>query len=384
MKKKSGECSVSNTAAGSIEEYHEFYMNRLFRIIDACGALGVSDVHFLPDDGIYTVTQGVLAKDPSPNAVIPQQEILEWLRQPGQEGEATGDILGEKGHVSLAFNTGTFRLRGSFRRTTGGVSVTFRLIPRGVPDADSVGVPQVIQSLISNTAGLILIEGPTGSGKTTAIAGLINKINRETDQHVYLIEDPVEFVHEPLGNTVFTQREIGDHASDFPTAVENALRSKPNVIVVGELLNPATAKAALHAASTGHLVITTAHAGSVTEAIASFIGQFTADEQPQIRSRLSQSLLAIMVQKLVPKIGGGLTAAREVLINNRNFQEIILDESKLNMIHQQMQSAPGSNSLEDDLIRLVRDGIVSPEVALMQARNQEAVQDGLIRLGLHR
>ena len=359
-------------------DYHQFFLNEMYDIINDAGARSVSDIHILPDDGVWMLTRGVLTKDPE--LVVSQHDILEWLRQKGEEGEVSDAYLGEKGHTSIAFDTGKFRVRGSFRRTTNGVSVTFRLIPRGVPNADEVGVPQVIQDLMSRSAGLILIEGPTGSGKTTAIAGLINKINTEMDKHVYLIEDPIEFVHTPHGNSVFTQREIGEHALDFPTAVENALRSKPNVIVVGELLNPATAKAALHAATTGHLVITTAHAGSVTEAIEPFIGQFTAAEQPQIRSRLSQSLIAIMVQKLVPAIGGGLEAAREVLIMNRNLQELIRDETKSNMLHQQMQSNQGSNSLEQDLVTLVATGKITEETAMDEARSPDAVTDGLNRI----
>jgi twitching motility protein PilT len=240
----------------------------------------------------------------------------------------------------------------------------------------------VIQGLINKTAGLILIEGPTGSGKTTAIAALINKINRDKDQHVYLIEDPIEFVHKPVGNSMFTQREIGVHASDFSSGIENAMRSKPNVIVVGELLNPATAKAALHAATTGHLVITTAHAGSVTEAVDSFIRQFPAGEQPQIRSTLAQSLLAVMVQKLVPKIGGGLVPAREIMINSLNFADIIGDEKRSNMIHQSMESEAGCSTLEQSLLDLVIRGVVDYQVALDNARKPKSLQEAFDREGI--
>lgn len=368
-------------AVADMKEYHDFYMNRLYMIVNSAGARGASDIHILPDDGIWTLTQGRLIKDSAPEAVISQEEILEWMRQPGQYGAADDHLLEPTGHISLAFDSGTYRVRGSFRRSTAGISVTFRVIPREIPNADDVGVPQQIQELIRRGAGLILFEGPTGSGKTTAIAALVNKINHELDQHVYLIEDPIEFVHTPFNNSVFTQREIGVHASDFPSAIENAMRSKPNVIVIGELLNPATAKAALYAATTGHLVITAAHAGSVTEALDSFIGQFTADEQPQIRSRLSQSLLAIVVQKLVPAKTGGLTAAREVLINDRNFQEVI-SSGDTKLLHQQMESSPGSFSLEDSLIELVREGKISADTARESSRKPDTIHDGLARLGV--
>lgn len=352
---------------------------RLYRMIDAAGARGVSDIHVHPGLGTWTLISGVLSKDPSPHSVISEHEVVDWIHLDPEHDNA--DPLGARGHTSIAFDTGTYRVRAAFRRGTSGTSVTFRLIPRNIPDADALGVPKVIQNLIRKPAGLILIEGPTGSGKTTLIASLIAKINREQDVHVYLVEDPIEFVHDPVGNSVFTQREVGVHASDYPSAVENALRSKPNVIVVGEMLNPATAKAALHAATTGHLVITTAHAGSVVEAIDSFIGQFPSDEQAQIRSRFSQSLLAICVQRLIPKIGGGLVPVREVMLNNMNFQEII-SNGDIHMIHGQMESTEGAFSLEDNLTELVRDGKITPETAMDQTRKPDTMREAFRRLGM--
>jgi twitching motility protein PilT len=356
-------------------------IEHLYGIINSAGRSGVSDIHIVPKKGIWRLIQGELAKDSSPSYLFDEKFILGWLEYAGKGGLKVAEPLGERGHTSVAFDTGMYRVRASFRRTTEGVSVTFRVIPAVVPDVEKAGVPLVMQNLMNRTAGLILIEGPTGSGKTTAIAALINKLNLEQNLHIYTIEDPIEFVHKPNGNSMFTQREIGEHASDFPSAVENALRSKPNVIVVGELLNPATAKAALHAATTGHLVITTAHAGSVTEALDSFIGQFTADEQPQIRSRLSQSLLAIMVQKLVPAKGGGLVAVREIMINDLNFSELLRDDKVSNMIHQSMESTAGSNSLEQDLLALVQNDRIAPATAMEQCRKPAQMAEMLKRVG---
>ena len=354
----------------------------LYAIINAAGRRGVSDIHIVPGRGIWYLVQGKLEKDATPKSVFEEKFITSWLEHAGKAGQKRFEPLGDRGHTSVAFDTGMYRVRASFRRSTDGVSVTFRIIPAEIPDVSKVGVPEVMQDLMSRTAGLILIEGPTGSGKTTAIAALIKKVNYEQDLHIYSIEDPIEFVHKPVGNTMFTQREIGEHASDFPSAVENALRSKPNVIIVGELLNPATAKAALHAATTGHLVITTAHAGSVTEALDSFVGQFTADEQPQIRSRLSQSLLAIMVQKLVPSTTGGrLEAVREIMINDLNFSEILRDESSSNMIHASMESTKGCVTLEDSLLSLVVAGKILPATAMDQCRKPATMQTMLASVG---
>lgn len=356
-------------------------IQHLYMLINAAGQRGVSDIHVVPQKGVWLLSQGQLKKDSSAPSMFREEHVRGWL-DTANSGEKQAEPLGDRGHTSVAFDTGEWRVRASFRKTTEGLTVTFRLIPSNIPDADAIGVPSVIQGLIDKTAGLILIEGPTGSGKTTAIASIINKINQEKNQHVYLIEDPIEFVHTPVGDSMFTQREIGVHASDFTSGIENALRSKPNVIVVGELLNPATAKAALHAATTGHLVITTAHAGSVTEAIDSFIRQFPAGEQPQIRSTLAQSLLAIMVQKLVPKQGGGLVPVREILINNLNFADIIGDEKRSNMVHQSMDSEKGCVTLEQSLLDLVVAGTVSYQDALDNARKPVTLKDSLDRAGI--
>jgi twitching motility protein PilT len=350
----------------------------LYAILDMAGQQGVSDVHVHPDDGIWTLDRDGLNHYDDPSVMVSEREIRAWLAASESGDARKDDPFGEKGHASVAFDTGTWRIRGTFRRSVGGVSCTFRLIPATVPNADAIGVPQIVQDLVKKSAGLILVEGPTGSGKTTAIASLIDLINRTTAQHIYLVEHPIEFVH-TRKKSLFTQREIGVHASDYASAIEDALRSKPNVIVIGEMLNPATARAALHAATTGHLVITTAHAGSVMEAIDSFIGQFTADEQPQIRSRMSQSLLAIMVQKLVPSTQGGKVAVRELMINDPNFSEVI-KTGQMHMIRSQMEGTKGNFSLEDSLALLVKDGLITRETAHAQASSIESLNEKLDRL----
>lgn len=353
-------------------------IQHLYAILNMAGQQKVSDVHVHPNDGIWTLDGNGLNHYTDPSVQVSEPEIRAWLAASESGDAQQDDPFGEKGHASVAFDTGVWRIRGTFRKSVGGVSCTFRLIPATVPNADKIGVPQIVQDLVKRSAGLILVEGPTGSGKTTAIASLIDLINRTTAQHIYLVEHPIEFVHTPQ-QSLFTQREIGVHASDYATAVEDALRSKPNVIVIGEMLNPATARAALHAATTGHLVITTAHAGSVAEAIDSFIGQFTADEQPQIRSRLSQSLLAIMVQKLVPAVGGGKAAVRELMINDPNFSEVI-KTGQMHMIRSQMEGTKGAFSLEDSLAELYSEGRITEETAYAQASSTESLKEKLDRM----
>lgn len=353
-------------------------VRRLFDLVDECGAAGISDVHVHPDKPLRRLYRGNLRIMEGPGGLFTQDEIHEWLHY-GKPDES--DPLGAKGHCSLGMDSGTYRIRCTFRKSTAGTTVTFRLIPTVVPNADAIGVPKVVQALTTRTSGLIVVEGPTGSGKTTLIASLINKINHEDNKHIYIVEDPNEFIHIENGHTSIVQREIGVHALNYATAIEDAMRSKPNVIVIGELLDPETTKAALHAATTGHLVITTAHAGSVTEALDSFIGKFTADEQPQIRSRLAQSLLAILVQKLVPTKDGKLTAARELLINDLNFSELIRDE-KAHMIRGQIASGKDCFTMEDSLALLAEKGAITPDAAMANAKDAADMQNQLARRGL--
>lgn len=354
-------------------------MARLHKLIDECGDTGVSDMHIHPGKPMRRLQSGNLFIPDGRESFYSAEEINSWLVE---ATEGRPDPLTARGHVSVALATDRYRVRGTFRKSLQGITVTFRLIPGIVPEAKDIGVPQCIQDLMHRDSGLLIMEGPTGSGKTTAIASLIRMVNTIYNKHIYMVEDPTEFVHDEIGATSIIQREIGTHALDYPTAIEDALRSKPNIIVIGELLNAATAKAALHAATTGHLVITTAHAGSITEALDSFIGQFTADEQPQIRSRFSQSLLGIMVQKLVPTVDGRLTAAREVMLNDIDFAEIIR-ENQMQMIRARIAGSKGSFTLEDSLANLVMAGGISEDTALMAAKNPDDFKETLTRKRTH-
>lgn len=359
----------------------------LFNLIDEAGKVKTSDVHVLPGKGVYFVISNVpvfLGDNPE-YASITSDDILHWMVF--SEGYADRkvhnpqDLFGEKGHTTVAYDTGSWRVRGSFRNTTLGVSATFRLIPSEIPTLEEFDIPEIMVELFNKKSGLILIEGPTGSGKTTSIAALIDNVNKTKECHIYSIEDPIEFYHKPLGNNVFNMREVGLHASDYPSAVENALRSKPNIIFIGEMLNNSTKKAALHAATTGHLVISTAHAGSVAEAVDGFIGEFPAAEQAMIRSRLSQSLIAIMCQILVPKKTGGLVAVREIGVNSINMAQSI-KKGEIDKLAQAMDAdrGLGSQTMEEGLARLVIDDIIELEEAKQQAKSTSSLLEAIDKL----
>ena len=354
----------------------------LYRLIDRAGVNHVSDIHIHPGEGTWVQIEGVLRKDSSPNSVLGVGELAGWLAASSGPAVTPEERLGAKGQVSVAYDTGSFRARAAYRRDTTGISVTIRLVPYEIPTAEALGIPMTIQNLMTKTAGLILIEGPTNSGKTTDIAALIEKANHEQERHIYLIEDPIEYVHTAHGNTVLTQREIGIHALDFASAVENALRSTPHIIVIGEMLDNATKKAVLLAATTGHLVLTTAHAGSVVEAIGSFIGEFPADEQPQVRTRLSQSLLAVMTQRLlVPRTAGERRVpVHEVSVIDSNIQGLIRDNN-MHLLHSQLESAQDAFSLEQSLVRLVGEGRITADTAMAETRLPDELLDALKRNG---
>lgn len=339
----------------------------LHDLIDQLGRDGTSDAHVHPGKQVRVERSKKLALL---DIVFTADDIQEWMAHCTQNRPTP---LKAKGHHSGSLDTGTYRARATFRRSINGVTASFRVIG-SIPDPATLGIPEQILDLARRDSGLIIIYGPTGSGKTTMNATMLNVVNHEFDKHIYMVEEPIEFVFEESGNTSIVQREVGVHTLDYPSAIQDALRSKPHVILVGEILDPSTAKSALHAATTGHLVFTTAHAGSVTEGIQSFIGQFTADEQPLVRTRLSTSLLAVVVQRLLPTIDGGVVAAREVMVNNVNLADLIRTDMA-HMIHAQISSAPGSQTMESDLAKHVVAGVITRDVALSASKNERVLDE---------
>lgn len=354
-------------------------------LVEEVGDKGCSDFHIHPEQATRVVNQGNLTMLDMDSAIYSNHDLGEWMldltaprdavETPEQRRARRRTLFRGKGHLHLSLDVGLYRARLSFRRSADGVSLSGRLIPSEPPTARDVQVPQIVSELSRRPSGLIVYVGPTGSGKTTSIAALINDLNAGQDKkHIYCIEDPIEYVHSPVGASVITQRQIGDHAPDYPTAIQDALRSLPNVIVVGELLDPQTVKTALHAATTGHLVLTTSHAGSASEAISNLIGQCAADEQPQIRTRLADTLLACVVQQLVPTELGPLTPAHELLVNGRNVADIIRQPGEMHRLSQQLYSAPHCHTMEQSLASLVREGHISADTARSRAKDAQDIE----------
>jgi twitching motility protein PilT len=259
-----------------------------------------------------------------------------------------------------------FRVNCFFQRGT--VSAAFRLVPQEIPALDSLGVPQVLRELCEKPRGFVLVTGPTGSGKSTTLAAMIDAINVGHQDHILTIEDPIEFLHQHKSSIV-NQREIGSDAPDFALGLRAALREDPDVILVGEMRDLETISTALTAAETGHLVFATLHTQSTAQTVDRIIDVFPPEQQGQVRTQLSIALQGIVTQQLLPTIDGkGRTVACEVLIPTPAIRNLIR-EGKTHQIYAALQTsgAVGMQTMDADLARLVRTGKIGRGLAEQRA-----------------
>jgi twitching motility protein PilT len=265
------------------------------------------------------------------------------------------------------------RFRANYFYKTTGLGAVFRTIPTKVLTLDDLKCPPSIRKLSDRRSGLVLVTGPTGSGKSTTLAAMIDHINRTRACHVLTIEDPVEFVHVP-NKAQITHREIGPHASTYAHAIRSAGREDPNVILIGELRTNETMKLALQLASFGILVFATIHTNRAPATIDRIVNAFPAEEQPQVRGMLSESLAGIVAQQLLRSADGKRrVAAHEILVGSPALASMIR-ENKTFQVLSLMQSgqAQGMQTMDMSLERYVRDGTISPETALEKASDKES------------
>ncbi|HWE43214.1 MAG TPA: type IV pilus twitching motility protein PilT, partial [Gemmatimonadaceae bacterium] len=262
---------------------------------------------------------------------------------------------------------GTARFRANAAMERKGPAAVFRVIPAQMVTVEQMGVTPEVQQLCYLTKGLVLVTGPTGSGKSTTLCSLIDLINRSRTDHVITIEDPIEFVH-PNKNCIITQRQVGVHTKSFKSALRAALREDPDIILVGELRDLETVAIAIETAETGHLVFGTLHTTTAAGTVDRIIDQFPADRQEQIRVMLAESLKGVISQTLCKKIGGGRVAAREILLTNPAISNLIR-ESKVFQINSVLQTSRklGMVTLNDALIDLVDGKLVEPKEAYTKA-----------------
>jgi twitching motility protein PilT len=291
---------------------------------------------------------------------------------------ATGDL----DTAYIADGLGRFRVN-AFRQR-GSVSFAFRFIPNSVPTFRQLGLPSGVERLAGEHRGLVLVTGATGSGKSTTLAAMVDKINRDRKHHIVTIEDPIEFVHQDWGSIV-NQREIGLDTDSYAQALRRVLRQDPDVILIGELRDEESAQAALHAAESGHFVLTTMHTIDATETVARLIEFFPPQKQLMVRTILAGVLRGVVSQRLLPKAGGGRVAAVEVMVNTARIADLIRDPAKTDGIAEAIEDGDfhQMQSFSQHLVQLVLDELVELETAASAATNRHdfeiAVQQALRR-----
>ncbi len=267
------------------------------------------------------------------------------------------------------------RFRANYYKTMEDIACAFRIIPTIIPSLDDLNAKSIFKELIKREKGLILVTGPTGSGKSTTLAAMLNEINLNEARHIITVEDPVEFVHTNK-KSLFSQRNVGTDTKSFSAALKYALRQDPDVILIGEMRDRETIAAALTAAETGHLVFGTLHTNSAPSTINRIIDVFSGEEQPQVRAQLSTSLIAVIAQALLPKIGGGRIAAQEVMITNPAIANLIR-EDKVHQMYSQMQlnqQGTGMTTQTQEIVEFLRKKIVSKDTAMQYSNKPDELQ----------
>lgn len=341
------------TARGDIEE--------LLRLLVQSGA---SDLHLRAGAPPVLRLSGELVRHDAPPLSAERLEaMLASVMGPRETAEYRGSS-----DTDWAYELPNLaRFRCNAGRDRLGPFAVVRVIPNAVPTVDELGLSREIQNLCDLTKGLVVVTGPTGSGKSTTLAAMIDLVNRTRAEHILTIEDPIEFVHQSR-KCVVTQRQVGVHTRSFKQALRAALREDPDILLVGEMRDLETVSIAIETAETGHLVFGTLHTTTAAGTVERIIDQFPADRQSQVRSMLSESLRGVISQTLCRKVGGGRVAAREVLLSVPAISNLIR-EGKTFQIQSIMQTnrKVGMVTLNDALMELVDANLVEPKNAYVKA-----------------
>jgi len=316
-----------------------------------------SDLHL--QVGLPPIIRVDGALKPISGTDVLNEEVLESLIFAILDEDQKQILLKDKEFdFSFAFgDLGRFRVNAFHER--GNLAAALRLIPNEIMSIEQLGLPQIVNKYAEYPRGLVLITGPTGSGKSTTLAALINKINHDRAEHIVTIEDPIEYTHKSI-KSVIVQREVHYDTFSFSAALRSSLREDPDVVLIGEMRDLETIAAAITIAETGHLVFATLHTNSAAQSIDRMIDVFPPHQQPQIRAQLSNILMAICSQRLIPAIGGGRIAAAEILIATPAVRNIIR-EGKSHQLDAVIQTGAefGMQSMDKTLVGLVHGGTVT-------------------------
>jgi twitching motility protein PilT len=308
--------------------------------------------------------------------LLPYQTELIAMRLMAGKRDAT-DRLVRTGSTDLSYSLARrTRFRVNIFAQRGSYSVVLRVIPSKVPTVEELGIPNVVNEIANERNGIVLVTGPTGSGKSTTLAAIINKLNREKAIHIITIEDPIEYLH-PHNMATINQREVGADTQTFALALRAALRQAPKVILVGEMRDVETISIALEASETGHLVLSTLHTIDASKTIDRIVGVFPKNEERQVRTRFAQSFKWIVSQRLIPKQGGGRMAVCEILRSNSRTREYVAEgEKEGKSLIDAMEDGvlEGMQSFDYELERLINTGQLDRETALSYATNRTNLQ----------
>jgi twitching motility protein PilT len=336
----------------------------LDRVLRDAVERGASDIHLHSGDAVRLRIGGCIDESGTP---LPAGSSLEQLALAGLTAAERSEFA-ERGEIDFRYAIdGVSRFRANAYRQQRGIDAVFRAIPLAaptIPTIEDLGLPRSLARFTSYHQGMVLVTGPTGCGKTSTLAALVDLINEERQEHILTIEDPIEYVH-PSKRCLVNQRSVRRHTESFARALRAALREDPDVIVIGELRDLETISLALTAAETGHLVLATLHTENAIRTVNRLVGAFPADQQSQVRTMLADSLRAVVSQRLLPRSdGAGRVAALETLVVTKAVANLIR-ENKTFQIHSILQTgaSQGMGLLDQSIREHVQSGVVAADAA---------------------
>ncbi len=348
-------------------------MSNLHQLLKAMVEKGASDLHITTGSPPQLRIDGELAplKMPSLTPVDTKQLCYSILT------DAQKHKFEEENELDLSFGVkGLSRFRANVFLQRGAVAGAFRTIPYKILSFEELGLPPIISELAKKPRGLVLVTGPTGSGKSTTLASIIDRINTDRHEHIVTIEDPIEYLH-PHKSCVVNQREVGADTRGFKNALKYILRQDPDVVLVGEMRDLETIEAALVISETGHLAFATLHTNSAVQTINRILDVFPPHQQGQVRAQLSFVLEGIVTQNLIPRVGGGRALALEVMVPNPAIRNLIR-EDKVHQIYSQMQVGQGKFGMQtfnQSLATLVMRKLISLDDALGRSSDQDELRN---------
>ena len=343
----------------------------LEQLVDYASVAGASDVHLACGLPPKLRIDGSL-KNAENCPALSFEDCEAYARQIG--GEAF-EQMGSCGELDLSFSMNGLRIRGNIFRQQGRASIALRLLATHIPDLDSLGVPKAVLEFPNVQRGIILVTGETGSGKSTTMAALLDRINHTRADHIITLEAPIEYLHTP-DRCLINQREIGTDTRSYADALRAVLREDPDVILIGEMRTLSTIETALIAAETGHLVFATLHTNSAADTIDRIVDVFPADQQAQVRMQLSMCLQAVICQQLLPHMSGmGRVLATEVMISNSAIRNLIREGKTPQIANSIVTSGDaGCHLMDASLISLFKQRKITSETAIRAAHDREYVK----------